>query len=42
VIDCFLAQTRQFFCYIIARTRLFSTRWWGGPLCTRPTRLVGF
>ena len=27
--------------YIMARTILFSMkRWWGGPLCTRPTRLV--
>jgi hypothetical protein len=29
--------------YIMARTILFSMkRWWGGPLCTRPTRWVGF
>jgi len=22
--------------------KLFSMRWWWGPLCTRPTRWVGF
>jgi hypothetical protein len=26
----------------MARTSLFSTRWWWGPLCSRPTRWVGF
>jgi hypothetical protein len=29
------------FSYIMARTSYFSMRWWWGPLCTRPTRLVG-
>jgi hypothetical protein len=33
--------TQQFFSYILARMR-FSMKWWWGPLCTRPTRLVGF
>jgi len=26
----------------MARTSQFSIRWWRGPLCSRPTRLVGF
>jgi len=42
VSDCCLTQTQQFFSYIMARTSQFSTRWWWCPLCTRPTRLVGF
>jgi hypothetical protein len=44
VIDCCLTPIQQFFSYmyIMARTSLFSMRWWWGPLCTRPTRWVGF
>jgi len=26
----------------MVRTSLFSTRWWWGPFCSRPTRWVGF
>jgi len=26
----------------MARTSKFSMRWWSGPLCSRPTRWVGF
>ena len=40
--DCCLTPTQQFFSYIMARTSWFLTKWWWGPLCTRPTRLVGF
>jgi len=39
---CCLMPTQQFFSYIMARTSSFSMRWWGGPLCTRPTGWVGF
>jgi hypothetical protein len=42
VSDCCLMSIQQFFSYIMARTSLFSMRWWWGPLCTRPTHLVGF
>ena len=42
VSDCCLTLTQQFFSYIMVRTSLFSMRWWWGPLCTRPTRLVEF
>ena len=42
VSDCCLTPTQQFFSYILARTSLFSMRWWWAPLCTRPTHLVGF
>jgi hypothetical protein len=38
----FMVFTQQFFSYIMARTNLFSMKWWWGPLCTRPTCLVGF
>jgi hypothetical protein len=41
VSDYCLMPTQQFFSYILARMR-FSMKWWWGPLCTRPTRLVGF
>jgi len=27
-----------FFSYVMARTSLFSMRWWWGLLCTRSTR----
>jgi len=33
--------TQQFFSIIMARTT-FSMEWWWGPLCTRPTRLLGW
>jgi len=26
----------------MARTSTFSMKWWWGPLCTRPTRWVGW
>jgi len=42
VSDCCLTPIHQFFSYIMARTCLFSTRWWWGPFCSRPTRWVGF
>jgi hypothetical protein len=42
VSNCCLTPTQQFFSYIMARTSQFSTRWWWGPLCTRPTGLGGF
>ena len=35
-----LNNTQQFFSYIMARTSLFSMRWWCGSLCTWPTRLI--
>jgi len=34
--------TQQFFSYIMARTCYFSMKWWWGPVCTRPTHLLGF
>jgi hypothetical protein len=42
VSDCCLTPIQQFFSYIMARISLFSMRWWWGPLCSRPTRWVGF
>ena len=40
--DCCVMPTQQCGSYIMARTSLFSMEWWWGPLCTRPTHLVGF
>jgi hypothetical protein len=40
VSHCCLAPSHKFCSYIMARTSEFSMRWWWGPLCTRPTRLV--
>jgi len=37
-----LRQLSNFFSYIMARTNYFAMKWWWGPLCTRPTRLVWF
>ena len=38
-----LTTSVQFFSYIVAGTSYISMRWWWWcPLCTRPTRLVGF
>jgi len=42
VSDCCLKPIQQFFSYIMARTSKFSMGWWWIPLCTRPTRWVGF
>ena len=44
VSDCCSTPTQQFFSYTMARTSQFSMRrrWWWGPLCSRPTRWVGF
>jgi len=39
VSDCCLTPIQQFFSYIMAKT---SMRWWWGPICSRPTRWVGF
>ena len=40
--DCCLTSTQRFLSYIMARTSLFSMRWWWGPLCARPKRSVWF
>ena len=42
VSDCCLTPIQQFVSYMMARTSLFSMRWWWGALCTRQTRWVGF
>jgi len=42
VSDYCLAPIQQFFSYIMGRTSKFSKKWWGGPLCSRPTRWVRF
>ena len=38
---CYLTPSQQFFSYIMARTSYISMRWWR-PLCSIPTRFVGF
>ena len=38
--DCCLTPIQQFFSKIMVRTSYFSMRWWWGPLCARPTRLI--
>ena len=40
VSDYYLTLNEQFFSHILARTSYSLMRWW--PLCTRPTRWVGF
>ena len=42
VSDCCLTPSQQCINHIMARTSLFSMRWWWGPLCSRSTRWVGF
>jgi hypothetical protein len=42
VSNCCLTLAQQFFSYIMERKSKFSMRLWWGPLCTRPTRIVGF
>jgi len=37
-----LTLNEQSFNFIMARTSYISMRWWCSPLCTRPTRFVGF
>jgi hypothetical protein len=39
ILNGVLMPTQHFFSYIMARTSLFSMKWWWGPLCTRPTSL---
>jgi hypothetical protein len=39
---CLSFCTFFLFDHIMARTSLFSMRWWWGPLCSKPTRWVGF
>jgi hypothetical protein len=40
VSDYYLTLNDKFFSHILARTSYSLMRWW--PLCTRPTRSVGF
>jgi len=41
VSEC-LSPTQQFFSYIMVRTSSILMRWWWGPLCSKPTRWIGF
>jgi len=38
VSDCCLTPIQLYH----SENKLFSIRWWWGPLCSRPTRWVGF
>jgi len=38
----YLTKNVQFFNYIMGRTSHILMIWWWCPLCTRPTRWVGF
>jgi hypothetical protein len=40
VSHCCLTTTQQFSSYIMARTSLFSMRWWWDPTCTRLSWII--